>query len=586
MLTAEFIYNSSNYVWILIFGMMPKDSGLIVMCIKTFFYSLIAAVFWIAATDVSAELFDPSENISSFQKGLISAGFNVENFDLQWPLISRFYADNDGYPVWHEHGMLNRHGRALVQRVAMIRKEGLVPADYHLETLEAFPSLTVGATLQLRDLLLTDAFFRLAQDLRTGHFNPHEIDPLWHYSVELFDPAESLTESLAGRRFSQLLEQLSPAVVAYARLRNALARYQRIEQLGGWPQVTARYSLKPGMQGPQVERLRERLMFEEEAPNSALPVDPRYYDESLLVAVKRFQKRHGLKQDGLVGPQTRAAMNVPVARRIEQILANMERWRWLPQDLGSQYLLVNTAGYLLTLVNDGEPIQHKRIISGRRERQTPSFSSNITHLVVNPEWTVPRIIAVEDLLPKQQRDPTFLDQRRIQVFRLDAGEWVQFDAGSIDWTQYDEDHFPFMLRQLSGAKNSLGRIKFHMSNPYAIFLHDTPAIGLFEQPIRAFSSGCVRVQEADQLARLLLDIGGQSVDTLLDQPLQAGDTQIASLSRSMPVYLTYFTSWVDEDGSVQFRPDIYQRNTNLLLAVHEKRQALGANPRQTSSASF
>lgn len=556
------------------------------MCIKTLSNLLIAAIFWMVATDVSAVSIDPPENVSSLQAGLVSAGFNIQGLDLEWPLVSRFYADNDGYPVWHEHGMLNQHGRALVQRIEKVRVEGLVPADYHLQTLESFPDLTVGPTLQLRDLLLTDAFFRLAQDLRNGHVDPHEIDPLWYYSLELFDPKESLSESLARQRFSLLLEQLSPTVAAYARLRNALARYQRIEQLGGWPQLNARYSLKPGMQGPQVERLRERLMFEEEPPISASSVDPQHYDESLLAAVKRFQKRHGLKPDGLVGPQTRAALNVPIERRIEQILANMERWRWLPQDLGDQYLLVNTAGYSLTLVNGGEPVQHKRIISGRRERQTPSFSSSITHLVVNPEWTVPRIIAVEDLLPKQQRDATFFDRRRIQVFQRNDGEWVQLDASSIDWTQYDEDHFPFMLRQLSGAKNSLGRIKFHMTNPYAIFLHDTPAIGLFEQPIRAFSSGCVRVQEADQLARLLLDIGGQSVDTLLDQPLQAGETQIASLSRSMPIYLTYFTSWVDEDGSVHFRPDIYERNTNLLVAVREKRLELSDNPRQTSSVSF
>lgn len=571
--------------------MKRKDTGLTAMYIKRHFISLVAAVLWLVAADVTAERIDRSGSQFSLKKGLVAAGFNIQDLDLQWPLVSRFYADNAGYPVWHEHGMLNQHASALIRRIEMIRAEGLVPADYHLETLGSFPSLTVGATLRLRDLLLTDAFFRLAQDLRTGHLNPREIDPLWHYSVETFDPAQSLSESLEGQKFFQLLEQLSPAVAAYARLQIALAHYQQIEQLGGWPQITAGYSLKPGMQGPQVERLRKRLGSEEGPPDSALPVDPSIYDESLLAAVKHFQERHGLKQDGLVGKLTRAALNVPVERRIEQILANMERWRWLPQDLGSQYLLVNTAGYRLSLVNEGEPVQHKRIISGKRERQTPSFTSSITHLVINPEWTVPRIIAVEDLLPKQQRDPTFLDQRRIQVFQQDGGEWVQQDASAIDWNQYGKDHFPFMLRQLSGAKNSLGRIKFHMSNPYAIFLHDTPAIGLFEQPIRAFSSGCVRVQEADQLARLLLDIGGQSVDTLLNQPLQAGDTQVTSLSRSMPVYLTYFTSWVDDDGSVQFRPDIYQRNTNLLLALQGKRLQgkrlnLGASPRQSSTVSF
>ena len=206
--------------------------------------------------------------------------------------------------------------------------------------------------------------------------------------------------------------------------------------------------------------------------------------------------------------------------------------------------------------------------------------------MVNPEWTVPRIIAVEDLLPKQQIDEDFLDQKGIRVLQQQDGHWVQLDAKTIDWGQYNKDNFPFLLRQASGPKNSLGRIKFHMNNPYAIFLHDTPAVGLFKKPIRAFSSGCVRVQEADKLARFLLSSGGQSAEALVDLPLQSGETQITKLSTPIDVYLVYFTSWVDEDGSVQFRPDIYQRNTDLLLALHESKKKITTSDQKISAKSF
>ena len=223
----------------------------------------------------------------------------------------------------------------------------------------------------------------------------------------------------------------------------------------------------------------------------------------------------------------------------------------------------------MTLYIDGQPVLHQRTINGTQKRQTPSFASRITHLVVNPRWTVPRIIAVKDLLPKQQRDMEYLSHLGIQVLRFEEGEWVVLDPQAIDWHKYNKNNFPFTLRQVPGEKNSLGRIKFVMQNPYAIYLHDTPAKSLFEKPIRAFSSGCIRVQGVDQLARQLLLNGGQSPAEALDEPLNGLETRTQKLSRPMPVYLVYFTSWVDDTGLVHFRPDVYQRNQNLLIALRD-----------------
>jgi murein L,D-transpeptidase YcbB/YkuD len=365
---------------------------------------------------------------------------------------------------------------------------------------------------------------------------------------------------------TELLHALSPQDKAYQRLRGALHDYRVLASQGGWPELPEFPTLRPGEQRPEVPLVRRRLQLEGDHP-AFEPMQAELFDDTLETAVKRFQSRNGLVEDGVVGAKTLAALNVKVEDRIDQIRANMERWRWLPRELGKQYLLVNTAGYELTLFLDGQPVMQQRTINGTQKRQTPSFASRITHLVVNPKWTVPRLIAVKDLLPKQQRDVEYLSQMGIRVLSYEEGEWIQHDPLSIDWQQYNKNYFPFTLRQVPGEKNSLGRIKFVMDNPFAIYLHDTPAKRLFEKPIRAFSSGCIRVQGVDQLARELLLNGGQSPDVALDEPLNGLETRTQRLKRPMPVYLVYFTSWVDDTGLVHFRPDVYQRNQNLLVAL-------------------
>ena len=318
-----------------------------------------------------------------------------------------------------------------------------------------------------------------------------------------------------------------------------------IEGLGGWPVIEAGPTLRPGGRDPRVPPLRRHLRLTGDL-SGAEANDPRLYDQELVKAVRRFQYRHGLRVDGLVGSLTRASLNVPVGRRILQLRANLERWRWMPQDLGERYLLVNTAGFDIRLLVAGKTLFRQRTINGKRHWQTPSFAS------------------------------------RIEVFRKTRGEWVRLDPREVDWSQYDKNNFPFMLRQLPGEKNSLGRVKFDMANPYAIYLHDTPVKSLFERPVRAFSHGCVRVNHAEELARRLLDAGGQASGQTFDKVWHLGQTEIEQLALPIPVYLVYFTSWVEEDGRVQFRPDIYQRNRRLLALARSMRSD---QPEATATAS-
>jgi murein L,D-transpeptidase YcbB/YkuD len=496
--------------------------------------------------------------------------------------LEQIYTDRQGEPIWHRDGRLNDRVLLLAQAIAQLDTEGLNPDHYSLPELDSDSILPPRELLE-QDYRLTALYLRLARDLHSGEFEPQQIDPNWYLPVAQFDPAAALRQLLQQTDPTVLIHALSPQSSAYQRLRGALHDYRVLASQGGWPALPDFPTLRPGERRAEVPLLRRRLQLEGDHP--ALEVtEIDAFDETLEAAVRRFQSRNGLAQDGVVGSKTLAALNVPVEVRINQIQANMERWRWLPRDLGRYYLLVNTGGYEMTLFIDGEPVLHHRTINGTRKRQTPSFASRITHLVINPRWTVPRLIAVKDLLPKQQRDAEYLSQLGIQVLKFEEGEWVQLDPMSLDWQKYHKNNFPFTLRQVPGEQNSLGRIKFIMHNPYAIYLHDTPAKGLFEKPIRAFSSGCIRVQGVDQLARRLLLNGGQSPAEALDEPLKSQETRTQKLARPMPVYLVYFTSWVDDEGLVHFRPDVYQRNSRLLMALRtESTKVTAANYRDSSN---
>ncbi|MCU7797140.1 MAG: L,D-transpeptidase family protein [Candidatus Thiodiazotropha sp. (ex Myrtea spinifera)] len=508
----------------------------------------------------------------------------VHGFSLDWPQLERFYDDRDGAFVWHHEETLTAQGRQLYAWLSAAERDGLTSSDYHVNHLRYLVNDVMPDHLLLRELLMTDGFLRLAKDLRYGHLDPKVTDPLWLLPDDVFDPLDALNLALQQNTLPELLDSLSPRSNAYQRLKQALADYRDIQAMGGWQPLEIDQTLRPGDEHVRVAALRERLAIEADVGSESVENASRF-DPALVATVKRFQRRFGLYEDGAVGPNTLRALNVPVETRIAQILANLERWRWLPHELESQHILVNTAGFDIAVKAEDQVVFHKRTVNGTQERQTPSFGSRVTHMVVNPLWTVPRSIAVKDLLPKQQMDNSFLQSKRIRVYRRHGKDFDEVDPLAIDWSIYHTDNFPFLLRQDSGKGNSLGRVKFYMPNQHAIYLHDTPAVGLFERPKRAFSSGCVRVENADQLARLLLQNDGASQEEQFSQALDTGETLISPLAHPMPVYLTYFTSWVDGNGDVHFRPDIYQRNVSLMLAMGEGMDPVTANHAETEDTS-
>lgn len=353
-----------------------------------------------------------------------------------------------------------------------------------------------------------------------------------------------------------------PADEAYARLEAALARYQSIAAAGGWPAIPDGPPLRLGLRDPRVPALRDQLRATGDF-DAFMQADAWFFDTGMDQALRRFQARHGLPATGEFDARTARAAAVPAADRAAQLAVARERWRWLPRDFGLRYLWANVPAGELALVEQGQPVLTMRIIAGHPDRPTPSFTSEVREVLFNPPWTVPKLIAVEDLLPQQQADPDFLP--RIGVRVLSGGR--ELDPRRIDWARVDPARFPYVLRQDPGPGNSLGRFKLVMNDPWDIYLHDTPAKRLFDLNSRTLSSGCLRLESAEALVNQLLAANGTWTPADTAARLADGRTRAEPLKAPVPVYIVYLTAWVGPDGAVNFRDDVYGRDRPVRAAL-------------------
>jgi murein L,D-transpeptidase YcbB/YkuD len=485
--------------------------------------------------------------------------------------LASFYQPDSPRPHWISHRGPGARARLLRALLRTAGQHGLEPARYRIDDIEAHWRDRSPDGQACLELYLTSAFERYSLDLRTGRVGPHEADPSWYLPVADFDPAAALVAVGSDGEFAALIDSLAPPHPAYERLREALARYESIAHAGGWPMLPPGPEFGPGKAPATPELivlLRGRLRAEGDLSGFSLG-NRETYDEQLEAALRRFQRRHGLLADGVVGTRTRAALNVPVAARIAQIRRTLERWRWLPRDLGEHYILVNSAGFELTVVERGRTVLGMRVIVGTPEQPTPSFVAPLQTLAINPYWNVPERIARDVLLPKQQRDPLFFETRGIRVFDPrngngnGNGNGEEIEAAQLDWTDLDAESFTYRLRQDPGPKNSLGRLSFMLSNPFDVFLHDTPDKALFARDTRTFSEGCVRLEQAMALAQHALQrLAGWDEERLRSE-IETLRHQTLRLPEPIPVYVLYLTIWVDDDGLVHFREDVYQRERVL-----------------------
>ena len=476
-------------------------------------------------------------------------------------LLQALYLRRDYRPAWEEPGRL----AALLERIRDSARHGLDSRDYHLAALEALAEDPGELSRRVAlELLATDAAARLAGHLSFGKVDPQKFHPSWNFEHRLDDVQRLawLAELLDAADLRRALAALAPDSDYYRALQAHLADYRELAARGGWPQVPAGASLHPGDISPRVPLLRARLAAGGDLAAVSLPAEPMLFDAELEAAVRRFQRRHELEVDGIVGRRTLAALNVPVSARIDQLRVNLERVRWVFRELESRFLLVNIARFRVLLLEDREVRWSTRAVVGRPYRQTPVFRATMTHLELNPTWTVPPTIFAEDLLPDIRRDPGVLARRDMAVFDWE-GQAV--DPWAVDWWRVDGRHPPYFVRQAPGPTNPLGRVKFLYPNPHQVYMHDTPQDELFRRAARSFSSGCIRIEHPLELARLLL-AGHEPELARLEAALRSGQTTTIVLPRSIPVLTLYGTAVPDADG-IHFTGDVYGRDPPVLRAL-------------------
>lgn len=362
------------------------------------------------------------------------------------------------------------------------------------------------------------------------------------------------------------------------RLDGAIKVYEELSKKDPWPVISKGEKIEPPVeksltqesstqestvQDERIPLIRKRLDAEgyikKDSSNEA------DYDEKLVAAVKLYQVRNGLEPDGVIGKGTVAAMNVTAKQRLCQLKVNRRRFeQQLTGEIPSQYIRVNVPAFWLYYVKDYQPLLDSRVIAGRRDRKTPIFNDEITHLVVNPAWYVPRNIAVKDKLPTLQKDPEYLQKMGMKLYeKTPEGESMEVDPSTVDWSTVTAEDFNYRIVQKPGGGNALGTVKFLFPNKYDVYLHDTSDRYLFKRDSRSFSSGCVRVEKYMELAELVLRDTPEWDRQKIKKAIDSGIQRRIDLASSLPIHLVYVTAWVDEDGTVEFRDDIYRYDSSL-----------------------
>lgn len=491
--------------------------------------------------------------------------------DRVWKTARGFYSRNGFHAVWTERDSTDQYRKPLAHMDELIHAlqtadlEGLSPDDYQVSRL-----VTLRETLWNRkarrdiddrqladaDLLLTCMFLEYAADLASGRVDPRSIDRQWVEKPRDLDFSGALARALGGEGINKVLADVAPKHPEYRALGSVLSAYRGIQATGGWPAVPARLTLQQGVDHPAVPVMRRRLaMTGDFGPQSPAALDDRrtHFDEPMARAIANFQTRHGLKATGVLTPETAAAMNVPVEHRMQQIAINMERWRWLPDDLGNPHLRVNLPAFRLDIRDGDRIVMSQRIIVGKTGTPTPIFSDEMQYVIFSPYWNIPEQIVRNETIPHAISDPGFLARNNIEVVGTSGGA---IDPSSIDWTNAASDR-SLHFRQKPGADNSLGLVKFIFPNHFNVYLHDTPADALFARVERDFSHGCMRVEQPFELAQYVLRDQPQWTADRITRAMHAGREESVTLSRPLPVHVVYFTVMPYENGAIQFRDDLY-----------------------------
>ena len=492
-----------------------------------------------------------------------------------WRRVAEFYRGRRYQPAWSNGRRARGQAAKLLEAIRRTDEAGLDPRDYDLEHLAALLSLSNrkvaraeslrARTLARFEVLATFSMLRAADHLHQGRIPRAALDPDWVRDSLAGGGPEAVLKTI-GHDPARLFAELEPRQEGYRRLREVLARYRAIAAAGGWPQIPAGPPLSLGARGPRVADLVRRLAVTGDFVAAGADT---VFDRRLEQAVGGFQARLGIPVSGVLGEATRAALNLPVERRIRQIELNLERWRWLPDTLGRYHVEINIPAYRLTLVRDGRITRAMRVVVGRRRSPTPVFSDRITYLEINPTWTLPPSVVVKEIVPALKRNKHYLEENHMHVISIADAKRDTVEPRKVPWKEAASDSFLYLVIQEAGPDNPLGQIKLMCPNEYDVYLHDSPLRSRFAVAVRDYSHGCVRVEHATELADSLLGLTPQ--DTVRTDSLAArGAWKRVRLRETVPVHFLYWTAWVDETGRLCFRDDLYGLDERLDAALRKQ----------------
>jgi murein L,D-transpeptidase YcbB/YkuD len=436
-------------------------------------------------------------------------------------------------------------------------------ASYNAKKLSEMIRSAKGAEERaVAELAATKTFLKLARHMGSGVLEPRRVDSEIHVFPKRRDEMALLAGFAGTRSYKKFFDALAPRSSRYSSLMSEKTRLEGIIADGGWgAKVPGGKTLRPGLSSKRVQALQARLSRMGYGNMKATGA----YDETVVGAVKRFQTNHGLNADGVAGPATVSAINTSAAQRLQQVIVNLERLRWLNFDPGSRHIYVNLADYSASLMDNGKATLKTRVVIGKSEKdRTPEFSDSMTHLVVNPTWHVPRSIAGKEYLPIIRKDPGFLKRKNM---RMVNSKGKRVNPSKVNLSKYNERNFPFYIKQAPNPGNALGRVKFMFPNQFNIYLHDTPSKSLFNKDRRAFSHGCVRVQKPFELAYALLAPQMKNAKGSFQAWLKTGKERYVNFKAPVPVHLAYHSAWVDDAGNTQFRADVYGRDKKVFRAL-------------------
>lgn len=493
--------------------------------------------------------------------------------------IQSFYADREYLELWLFNGSLSNEGEELVETIQNSKYEGLLPQDYYLEELKALSSNPEEVDLKFNnlnsdekvrlELLLSDAFFNLAHDLDRGKVNPSSLDPNWKFEEKEseVDYLALLREVSEGASIEKTLAKLYPQSPLYARGKEAIKELYAIQENDTleWEFAKVEGAIKVGEKHAAIPALRKRLAFWGFLEKIEVE-EPALFDSTMYKGLQKYQESNGMNPDGVIGSLVAESLNKSPQDLIDIASINMERLRWMPaMDWDQEMVLVNIANYQLDYLQKSDTAFTAKVIVGKEYNESPTFTAPMSYIVFSPYWNIPPSITQDEIIPAVQKNPNYLSQKNMEVVNGN-GEPVKMSAANLSKGE------GYRIRQKPGGDNSLGLVKFMFPNDYNIYIHDTPARSLFERETRALSHGCIRIQNPDQFAKVLLNDSDWD-DEKIQEAMHQQQEKVVQLDREIPVVLVYMTFWAGEDGKANFRSDVYERDAALLKALRGRKQS-------------